>query len=259
MRERIHHKRIGLAFEHLARRPEMHHVFTSKNRDGGGNVSLSGGRDRDAALRERQFWSDWLDVDPTAWVVGGQVHGNNIAVVDESHRGRGAVDPSEVIPDTDGILTCIPGLPLYVAVADCAPVLFFAQGAKPWVGTVHAGWRGLKEHVLLHAVERICEHAQVDPQEVHAGVGPCIGLLHFEVGEEVVAYAPAKRRVQLGAEGQWHVDLAGWANDQLLEAGLPQKQIEISGLDTHERTDLFFSHRRDGQDTGRMGLLAVLA
>ena len=68
--------------------------------------------------------------------------------------------------------------------------------------------------------------------------------------------APEARRVKV--DGHWHVDLPGWAHDQLEAAGFSRERIEASGLDTADRSDLFFSHRRDGGDTGRMGLFAVL-
>ncbi|TAH38499.1 MAG: laccase domain-containing protein [Planctomycetota bacterium] len=268
MREIARDGRVGLAFESLVRRPELVHVFTTRGQaqEAGprtpgkdapaaptcsGNLSLSGGRDRQAALAERRFWSAWLDLHPEDWVVGGQVHGARIAAVGEGERGRGASDPAGAIPGTDGLVTTIPGLPLYTAVADCAAVLLLRPGRAPALGLIHAGWRGLRDGVLRQAAA-----AMGEPDEVLAGISPCIGLLHFEVGEEVAEHAPPRRRIRY--RDRWHVDLAGWANDQLLQAGLRQAHVEVSGLDTFERPDLFFSHRRDGPDTGRMGLVAAL-
>lgn len=257
MRELHCDDRIGLAFEAISRQGAVSHVFTTRDREGGGNVSLSGDRDRDAALAERAFWSAQLGLAADAWVVGGQVHGAGIAVVDESHRGAGALDPSAVVADTDGLITQTAGLPLYVAVADCAPVLIHAAGPRPTLGVFHAGWRGLAAGILAAGVAKIAALSGGDPADFLAGIGPCIGLTHFEVGDEVAEQAPSSRRVRFGE--RWHVDLAGWAHDQLQSAGLPLGQIEVSGLDTAELPRLFFSHRRDGDSTGRMGLLAALA
>lgn len=257
MRELLSDGRIGLAFQGLSLRGEVRHVFTTRDREGGGNVSLSGGRDREAALAERRLWSERLEVSPQDWTVGGQVHGRTVAVVGEAERGRGAMSPEDVLPETDGLVTVTPGLPLYVAVADCAGVLLLAPGERPVLGLVHAGWRGLRAGILEKAVAQVCAQSGREPAGLLAGVTPCIGWTHYEVGEEVAEPAPDARRVRL--EGRWHVDIAGWANDQLRGAGLPAGSVEVSGLDTYERADLFFSHRRDGAETGRMGLLAVLA
>lgn len=257
MRENQCDGRIGLAFEGLSRGGAVKHVFTTRDREGGGNLSLSGGRDQAAARHERAFWSHQIGVKPGDWVVGGQVHGARIAVVDDQHRGHGALDPQTVLAETDGLITQTRGLPLYVASADCAAVVIHAPGSKQALAVVHAGWRGLAAGILTHAVEQLAALAEVPPSEFLAGVGPCIGLTHFEVGEEVADQAPKNRRVRFGE--RWHVDLAGWAHDQLQEAGMVLGKIEASGLDTAELPRLFFSHRRDGDATGRMGLIAALA
>lgn len=264
MHEIVFAGRVALAFEGLSRRPQLRHVFTTRGRAGGpaaadpsaGNVSLSRG-DAPAVLAERRFWSAALGVQAEDWVVGGQCHGARVVQVGERERGRGATDCRRVVPGADGLSTVTPGLPLYVSVADCAAVLLFAPGRQPAIAVAHAGWRGLRDGILLRAVESVCAAAGLSPAGVEAGVSPCIGLNHFQVGDEVAAHAPGRRRVRLG--GRWHVDLAGWASDQLLDAGLAQGRIEVSGLDTYERADLFFSHRRDGEKTGRMGLVAALA
>ncbi|HEX9793742.1 MAG TPA: polyphenol oxidase family protein [Planctomycetota bacterium] len=250
-------ERIGLAFEQAGFDAQVRHVFSTRARDGGGNLSLSGGRDRAAALAERHFWSERIGADPADWVVGSQVHRAGVRVVGDAERGRGALDPATTLPETDGLVTSVRGLPLYVAVADCAAVMVLAPGDRPVLGVAHAGWRGLQAGVLARVVAETCALAGAAPGGCVAGVSPCIGLAHFEVGEEVLAAAPERRRVRLGA--RWHVDLAGWANDQLLGAGLVQGRVEFSGLDTFERADLCFSHRRDGASAGRMGLIAMLA
>lgn len=256
MRELHCEERIGLAFEGLSREAAVRHVFTTRDREGGGNLSLSGGRDRKAALAERAFWSEQLRLATTDWVVGGQVHGSQIVVVGDEHRGAGASDPAAVLPGTDGLITQQPGLPLYVAVADCAAVLIHAPGPRPTLGVFHAGWRGLKEGILTRAVAKMTELSGGAAASFHAGIGPCIGLTHFEVGDEVASAAPTSRTVQFGE--RQHVDLAGWAHDQLQDAGLVLGNIEVSGLDTAELPRLFFSHRRDGEGAGRMGLIAAL-
>jgi purine-nucleoside/S-methyl-5'-thioadenosine phosphorylase / adenosine deaminase len=257
MREDYRDGRIGLAFEGISRQGGLRHIYTTRDRQGQGNLSLSGGRDRDAALAERSYWSKWLGISAEDWVVGGQVHGAEVAVVETAQRGRGALDPAQVIEKTDGLITTVSALPLYVAAADCAAVLLYAPGPTPAVAVLHAGWRGLAAGVLSTGVAKFAEASGAETSAIMAGLAPCIGLNNFAVGPEVSEVAPEVRRVQF--DGQWHVDLAGWANDQLRDAGLTQGHIEVSGLDSMERPDLFFSHRRDGEQTGRMGLIACLA
>ena len=49
-----------------------------------------------------------------------------------------------------------------------------------------------------------------------------------------------------------HLDLGEANRRQLLNAGLAEKQIEVSSLCTKCREDLFHSYRRDGKKTGHM-------
>ena len=268
MREFPQDGRIGLSFERLTLQPGLAHVYTTRDRQGGGNLSLSGARDADSAVKERVYWCERLGLNPADLVVCGQSHGNGIALVDDSDRGCGAFSPLTVIPDKDGLITQTVGLPLYVASADCASILIYGApkssqngdsavaSDKPILGAFHAGWRGLAAGILTEAVQQMAAISSRPASSFEAGISPCIGLKSFEVGAEVADAAPDNRRVKI--QGRWHVDLAGWAHEQLKNAGLLDGQIEIAGLDTFDQDRLFFSHRRDGGETGRMGFIASL-
>jgi polyphenol oxidase len=60
-------------------------------------------------------------------------------------------------------------------------------------------------------------------------------------------------------EGRRHFDL--WRANELLllDAGLPEQNIEIARLCTSCRTDLFYSHRAEKGTTGRFGGLIMLS
>ncbi|MBC8406432.1 MAG: laccase domain-containing protein [Planctomycetes bacterium] len=248
--------RRGLVFEQISAELRLPHVFTSKGPGGGGNLSLSGGRSAPEALLERDLWSRYLAVNPEHWVVGWQTHGNHVAVVSSQERGRGARCPQTVLPNTDGLLTAQSQVPLYVAGADCGTVLIAVGGSHPGIATVHAGWRGAASGILGRAVQQLRELTASSDEQIYAGVAPCIGLASFEVGEEVAEHVPLPWKTKFGS--RWHVDLEGWLAGQLLEAGVPQNQIELSAMDTMAENHQFFSHRGDGAHTGRQGLIAVL-
>ncbi len=244
---------LGFSFESISERHGLRHVYGARNDRDKGNLALSGGRDRHAALATRAVWSDYIRVDPKHWVVGGQTHTANVVVVDEEHRGRGACSPDDVIAATDGLFTTCRGLPLYVAVADCSAVLLTAPGA---LAVVHGGWRGLATGIMGEAIKRFDEHG-IKIKDIRAGVAPCIAATSYEVGPEVAGQCPdsAKHR---GRDDRWQVDIAKWAAAELLNAGIDAENIEMSGLDTGSDQRLF-SHRRQGEGAGRNGLIAVLA
>ena len=59
-------------------------------------------------------------------------------------------------------------------------------------------------------------------------------------------------------DGVWSVDL--WQANRLLllEAGLAPDHVEVTTSCAFSEADKFFSYRRDGGHTGRMGAFAVL-
>jgi len=242
----------GFRFPAFPEGGEFRHVFAGRGQDEGGNLALSGGRDREAALHARAVWSRHLAVEPQDWVVGGQVHTPHVAIVGEAERGRGALAPEDTLPETDGLLTTCPGLPLYVAVADCSAVLLHAPGM---LAVVHGGWRGLQAGILQNAVTKM-QGLGATSDTVVAGIAPCIAGVSYEVGPEVGEHAPEVARYR-GRGDRWQVDISLWARAALLEAGLQPQRIQVAGIDTGQ--DLrCFSHRRQGVGAGRNGLIAVL-
>lgn len=161
------------------------------------------------------------------------------------------------IPEADAATTTLPGVPVTVMTADCLPV-FFCDRAGTRVAVAHAGWRGLCDGVLEATVAEF-----VQPSEVLAWMGPCIGPEAFEVGSEVraefiardAAAADAFRPVA-GKPGHWLGDLYLLARQRLAAVGVTA--VSGGGRCTHSERDTFFSFRRDGR-TGRMASVIWLS
>ena len=58
---------------------------------------------------------------------------------------------------------------------------------------------------------------------------------------------------------KWHVDLAGLNRLWLLRAGLAEEHIDLSGLCTACRPDLFWSHRKMGEQRGLQTAVITLS
>lgn len=132
--------------------------------------------------------------------------------------------------------------------ADCTPVLL-ADPRRRVVGVVHAGWRGSAVRAAGAAVERMAEAFGSQPGDIVAGIGPAIGPCCYEVGHDVVdAFGP--ERTSLFESGK--LDLWAANRQALVEAGVPDEQIEVAGVCTRCHADQFFSHRANGgQPAGR--------
>jgi copper oxidase (laccase) domain-containing protein len=82
------------------------------------------------------------------------------------------------------------------------------------------------------------------PGDVHAAIGPGIGVCCYEVGEEVAR--------KFGYDARTQLDLASENRNQLESAGVPPGNIEALGVCTFCDAERFFSYRRDKENPGRM-------
>ena len=166
---------------------------------------------------------------------GRQVHGARIVVRDEPPEG----DP----PESDGQVTTAEGVAPVALVADCLPIALARPGR---VGMLHAGWRGLAAGIVGEGVRAF----GAEPP-LAAAIGPGAGPCCYEAGQEVhAAFAHLGASVRRGS----HADLKAIAAEQLREAGV---EVHDTGLCTIcGDPELFFSHRREGEITGRQAGLA---
>jgi len=84
------------------------------------------------------------------FVHGKQVHGKavRIASLEDAH---GILEPAGWV-GVDGYVTNVPGLPLAVFTADCAPLLLHDPASRV-VAAVHCGWRSTVSDIEAEAVE----------------------------------------------------------------------------------------------------------
>ena len=166
--------------------------------------------------------------------------------------------------------------------ADCLPLLLVDPKRRA-LAAVHAGWRGALAHIVEKAVGEMRLVYGSQPQSLLAVLGPCIRACCYEVGPEVVeafqgcfrnadkffrkvTVAPALHSERhplpvlnmqppgddLASKPSIHLDLAAVARVELLTAGLAPHHIADVDFCTACRTDLFYSHRKEGSRTGRM-------
>ena len=177
----------------------------------------------------------------------------NIRTVTAEDAGKGLLRPRDYT-DVDALITNVPGLPLTVFSADCGTVLLY-DPVHQAIGAVHAGWRGCAAGIVEKTVAAMGAAYGSRPAELLAALGPCIGPCCFETDGDV----PEAMQAALGADAdayitvkgpKFHVDLAGLNRQWLLRAGLLPERIEVSGICTACRPDLFWSHRKMGDQRG---------
>jgi YfiH family protein len=200
-----------------------------------------------------------------------QIHSDLIHVVRSAEQAR---------LTGDGLITNVPGIVLAVMTADCLPVLLVDRKNKA-VGAFHAGWRGTVKRIAEKGLGIMRHEFGTGPRDVFAAIGPGIQQCCYEVGEDLreqfrsqFAYADDLFQevkhfdlvhekypllfLNMRAPGhgdqcvKLHLDLREANRRQLLEAGVPKKQITALEPCTSCNTKMLFSHRAEKGRTGRM-------
>jgi YfiH family protein len=187
-----------------------------------------------------------LDISCDHLVMPHQVHGTAICRIDEP--------PHETIEGVDAVMTKVPQLCIGVSTADCIPILLYDPRHHA-VCAVHAGWRGTVLRIVQKAVTAMGEAYASAPADLQAVIGPGISLDSFEVGDEVYdQFAEAGFDMPLISrrEAKWHIDLPVCNSLQLIEAGVPMANIQLSDICTYQQYDHYFSARRLGIQSGRI-------
>jgi polyphenol oxidase len=198
------------------------------------NVAALTGDERDAVRENRRRLAGALARDPDGVVMGRQVHGAALREHQVPQNPRVYADVARSPQEVDAHATTNPELTPLVMVADCLPV---ALAGPQGVAMAHCGWRGLAAGILAETVAAVGATA--------AAVGPGIGPCCSEVGGEVLAVFDDLEDI---AEGRM-LDLTAVARTLLARAGVTE--VESADLCTNCNADLFYSHRRDGERTGR--------
>ena len=157
---------------------------------------------------------------PAPWVKAQQVHGAELAWVDQSHVGQ-------TLPGVDGLVTRQKNLFLTIHTADCLPLSLY-DPQQQIIGLIHAGWRGINQHIHLKAIKLF----QCQPEDILVNLGPSVCQRCYHR----------------------HFDLSGTVKQELLNLGVPPANLDQSAICTCEDSR-FPSHQRSfqtGEPEGRI-------
>ena len=189
------------------------------------NVSTLVGDEPEAVTENLTRIKTVMGERPSAWV--RQVAGDGVVGVEgPGFAGEG-----------DALVTGERGYALVVAIADCVPVALVGEGI---MGMVHSGWRGTLSGISGKAASGM-------GGEVRAYIGPGIRGCCYEVSEELADRFAG--RFGAGVVSGRYLSLPGAIRRDLEQAGVGE--VHDLGLCTGCRTDLFYSHRKEGPKTGR--------
>lgn len=223
------------------------------------NLGLHVEDEAEKVIANRRIFCEALGMDSEKTTTCQQVHGSNVAVITEKQAGAGFLDFSQSIPDTDALITNVPGVPLMLFFADCTPILL-ADPVHKAVGLAHGGWKGTFGSIVAKAVEAMQDNYGSRPEDILAAIGPSIGSCCYQIGDDLAEKFRAKfpefqAEILSCPEGNIHLDLQRTNTLQLLQAGLKPEHIENAHVCTCCHSEQFFSYRADKGKTGRIAAI----
>lgn len=216
---------------------------------------------------------------PERLVLSDQVHDTKVQRVG-SQDCQGKNLREKKLKGIDGLITNEENVVLCTSYADCVP-LYFVDTAKKAIGHSHSGWRGTVGKIGAKTVERMREEFGTRPEDLVVVIGPSICQECYEVSKDVydafvgfvnkekiaAAQKMSIEKVQSMIESvfeekeqeKYQLDL--WMANKLIlmEAGVPEAQINISCVCTCCNHKILFSHRASQGKRGNLaGFLSLI-
>jgi len=173
-----------------------------------------------------------------------QVHGKRVFVVREERQNP--------VKGYDALITNLPQTALMVKLADCQGILL-CDAVHKVIAIIHCGWKGNVCNIIGKTIKTMQEQFKTLPSDIWAGIspslGPCCG--EFKDYKTLLPEPLWQYRIK-----NYYFDWWAISKNQLMEAGVPQNQIEIAGICT-VCDKRFYSYRRD-KETGRFAAIIML-
>jgi YfiH family protein len=205
------------------------------------NLGKSTNDNPEHVLENRKLFFSSIGSDVSNVAMSGQVHQTEILLANKPIMEKGY----------DAIISNTPQLCIAVSIADCTPILIHDTKNNA-VAAIHAGWKGTAAGIVSKTLLKMQQQFNTKGENCLAYIGACIGYDAFEVDDDVAKYFNESVKKFNANNNKFYIDLKTENKSQLLQAGLTEKNIEVSGYCTVSHNNLFFSHRKEKGITGRM-------
>ena len=215
------------------------------------NISLTRGDDPEAVKKNRELIAQAIGVEVADFTYTQQTHTTNVKRVYARERGQS-------FPETDGMITDVPGICLVTSYADCVP-LYFVDPVKKAIGLSHSGWRGTVGKIGKNTVQLMQENFGSKPEDLLAAVGPSVCMDCYEVSEDVIEQFKEAFEKKYWEDlfykkenGKYQLNL--WKANELifLESGILPEHMAITNVCTHCNSKILYSHRTMGNNRGNL-------
>ena len=190
-----------------------------------------------------------------------QVHGNRVLSPSEIKEEA----TEDTFASADGIIANLEKQAIWVASADCTPVLI-GDEVTGNIAAIHAGWRGTAQRIVPEAITRLQAWGSAI-ENLRIAMGPAISGEVYQVSEKVAAEVGAslfqKEKIDSlegilnplakistppilpdPKPGKVRLDVRRINQLQLEQLGIKSEQISIAPYCTYQSPSHFFSYRR---------------
>jgi hypothetical protein len=191
-----------------------------------------------------------------------QVHGNTVLTPKEIDSN---LDPEDTLALADGLMSEQPLQAVWVASADCTPVLI-GDVKTGQVAALHAGWRGTAKKIVPQAIARMQAQGS-NLADLRIAMGPAIAgevyqvavEVAAEIGASIISHDDTQKIVHTLHElphsplladpepGRVRLDVRRVNALQMTSLGISVEQIAIAPYCTYQTPEHFFSYRREQQ------------
>ena len=233
-----------------------HNSMRNASARGNFNLGLYCGDDAEQVESNIQQLCSALGIGRSQLYYPRQVHSHDVLTIDNNFLALSHDNQLKALDGVDAVVTNVPGVAIAVTTADCVPIILYDPMCKA-IAAIHAGWRGTAQEIVKHTIEAMNAQFGTQPCDIQAGIGPCIGIEAYEVGDEVI---DAMRNAEIDIDSisirnaqssKLHIDLAAANAGLLLRCGVDLMNIEVCGICTHRNSADFYPVRALGNETGR--------
>ena len=217
---------------------------------------------RENVIKNYEIICSGIGLDYKNVVFASQIHDDKVYKVTKNDIGKGLLKESD-IKGYDALITNEKDIVLVTFYADCVPI-FIVDYKNRAIGMAHSGWRGTVKEIGVRTIEKMAKEYGSNPKDLIIGIAPSISKCCFQVGSEVVDVF--KKELPFSKDfisddtvkDKFKIDLQSIIKQSLINNGVLENNIEISGICTMCNSDTFFSHRVMGNNRGSLaGLISL--
>ena len=246
-------------FSHFRKHPELLHAVSKKSDvfPHSFSLALHTGEDTKNIIANRNTLAIQLQsIQTLNFIVANQTHSDHIEVIRDGQT-KGWHTVSDAVKDCDAFISNVPNIVLSILTADCVPILLYDPKQKV-IAAIHAGWKGTQAQIASKTVQKMKKEFHCDKEDIIAGIAPSIGHCCYEVGVDVAQHFFDTPKGFTSIGEKYMLDLPYINRQQLLNAGLEAKHIEMSNICTACEVEHFFSYRKEKGCSGRfMSMIAL--